>query len=47
MTPDAAAAAFAARIGADHVITIAGAPHSPQRTHPAETIAALLRCLDG
>ncbi len=38
--------AFAALIGADHVITIAGGPHSPHRTHPIETTAALLRALD-
>jgi pimeloyl-ACP methyl ester carboxylesterase len=38
--------AFAALIGADHVITIAGGPHSPHRTHPVETTAALLRALD-
>jgi pimeloyl-ACP methyl ester carboxylesterase len=44
--PDAALPAYAARIGADHIITIAGAPHSPQRTHPVETTAAVLRALD-
>jgi pimeloyl-ACP methyl ester carboxylesterase len=37
--------AFAALIGEDHVITIQGGPHSPQRTHPVETTAALLRAL--
>jgi pimeloyl-ACP methyl ester carboxylesterase len=37
--------AFAALIGADHVITIKGGPHSPHRTHPVETTAALLRAL--
>jgi len=37
--------AFAALIGPDHVITIEGGPHSPQRTHPIETTAALLRAL--
>ncbi len=46
-TPDEVAAAFAERYGADHVITIPDAPHSPQPTHPAETVAAFLRCLDG
>ena len=45
--PDAAIPAFAARIGVDHVDTIAGAPHSPQRTHPVETTAALIRALGG
>jgi pimeloyl-ACP methyl ester carboxylesterase len=44
--PDPVLPGFAARIGADHVLTIDGAPHSPQRTHPAATIAALLRALD-
>ena len=37
--------AFAALIGADHIITIRGAPHSPQRTHPTETTGVLLRAL--
>ena len=46
-TPDEAAAVFAERYGADHLITIPGAPHSPQPTHPAETVDALVRCLDG
>ena len=36
---------FAALIGADHVITIEGGPHSPHRTHPVETTAAMLRAL--
>ena len=44
---DAAAAAFGELIGPDHVLTIAGSPHSPQRTHPVETIAAILRALGG
>jgi pimeloyl-ACP methyl ester carboxylesterase len=43
--PDEVVPAVAARVGADHIITIAGAPHSPQRTHPVETTAALLRAL--
>ena len=42
---DAAAAAFARIIGRDHVLTIAGAPHSPQRTHPRETVACFLEAL--
>jgi len=42
---DAAAREFASLIGGDHVITIAGAPHSPQRTHPVETVHALLRAI--
>ena len=44
--PDAILPAFAARIGEDHITTIPSAPHSPQRTHPLETTAALLRALD-
>jgi pimeloyl-ACP methyl ester carboxylesterase len=44
--PDPVLPGFAARIGADHILTIDGAPHSPQRTHPAATIVALLRALD-
>ena len=44
--PDAIVPAFEALIGADHVITIAGGPHSPQRTHPVETTAAILRALE-
>jgi pimeloyl-ACP methyl ester carboxylesterase len=42
---DKAARQFAALIGADHVISIPGSPHSPQRTHPVETTAAILRAL--
>ncbi|MDX6556390.1 MAG: hypothetical protein QOD86_2585 [Miltoncostaeaceae bacterium] len=44
---DAAVPAFAALIGADHVITIEGGPHTPQRTHPVETTAAFIRALQG
>ena len=44
--PDAYLPAYETRVGADHVITIAGGPHSPQRTHPVETTAAILRALD-
>jgi pimeloyl-ACP methyl ester carboxylesterase len=40
-----AARAFGEVIGDDHVVTIAGGPHSPQRTHPVETVAAFLRAL--
>jgi len=42
---DEAAAAFADIIGSDHVLTIAGGPHSPQRTHPQETVACFLEAL--
>jgi len=43
--PDAVLPGFAARINADHILTLAGAPHAPQRTHPAATTAALIRTL--
>jgi pimeloyl-ACP methyl ester carboxylesterase len=43
--PDAVLPAYSARIGEDHIATIAGAPHSPHRTHAVETTAALLRAL--
>jgi pimeloyl-ACP methyl ester carboxylesterase len=45
--PDAVLPRFAARIGADHILTLAGAPHAPQRTHPAATTVALLEALAG
>lgn len=40
-----AAARFATLLGNDHVLTIARAPHSPHRTHPVETVAAILQAL--
>ncbi len=42
---DDALPAFAARIGADHILTLRGAPHAPQRTHAEATTLALLRAL--
>ncbi|HEX7950890.1 MAG TPA: alpha/beta fold hydrolase [Candidatus Limnocylindrales bacterium] len=45
LIPDAAVPAIAARIGADHVITIANAPHSPQRTHIEHLVEAVLRAI--
>jgi pimeloyl-ACP methyl ester carboxylesterase len=45
MVPDAAVPALRKRIGRDRVITIADAPHSPQRTHPEATTLAILRAL--
>jgi pimeloyl-ACP methyl ester carboxylesterase len=45
LIPDEAVPSLAARVGADHVLTLAGAPHAPQRTHPVATTAALLRAL--
>jgi len=43
--PDAALPAFAARLGEANVRTIWNAPHSPQRTHPAETATAILAAI--
>jgi pimeloyl-ACP methyl ester carboxylesterase len=43
--PDSRVARIEAQLGADRVITIAGGPHSPQRTHPAVTVLAILRAL--
>ncbi len=45
LVPDAAAAEFRELLGPDRVITIANAPHSPQRTHPEATARAILRSL--
>ena len=45
LTPDRLMPLFAARLGADRIITIEGGPHSPQRTHIEETVAAILRAL--
>jgi pimeloyl-ACP methyl ester carboxylesterase len=45
LVPDPAAAALAARIGAEHVLTIRGGSHSPMRTRPETTVLALLRAL--
>jgi pimeloyl-ACP methyl ester carboxylesterase len=43
--PDAVLPGFTARVGAERIITIQGAPHSPQRTHPEALARALLRAL--
>jgi pimeloyl-ACP methyl ester carboxylesterase len=43
----AAVPAVASRVGPARLVTIAGGPHSPQRTHPEATLVALLRALDG
>lgn len=45
LIPEEVVPAFAERIGAGHVVTIAGAPHSPQRMYPEATILAILRAL--
>lgn len=46
LLPDAMVPHFAARIGAAHILTLAGAPHAPQRLYPAATTLALLRALN-
>ena len=38
--------ALVARVGQNHFVTITGAGHSPQRTHPEATILAILQALD-
>ena len=43
--PESVVSAIESQLGKDHVITIAGAPHSPQRTHPEATVLAILRAL--
>jgi pimeloyl-ACP methyl ester carboxylesterase len=45
LLPDAMVPAFAARVGASHVLTLAEAPHAPQRLYPEATILAMLRAL--
>lgn len=47
LLPDEAVPRFEALIGAGHVLTIAGGPHSPHRVYPVETTVALLQALDG
>jgi pimeloyl-ACP methyl ester carboxylesterase len=42
LIPDAAIPGLVARLGADHVVTLAGAPHSPQRTHIEPLVGAIL-----
>ena len=45
LIPDPVLPAFAARLGADHLLTIAGGSHSPQRMQPEATVLAILRAL--
>jgi len=47
MIPDAVVPSLAARVGRDHVLTIAGGPHSPMRTHPEATVLAILQAIEG
>ena len=43
--PGSKVPAIEQQLGSSHVITIAGGPHSPQRTHPEATALAILRAL--
>jgi pimeloyl-ACP methyl ester carboxylesterase len=43
--PDSAIPMMRRQLGAERVIVIPGAPHSPQRTHPEATVAAILHAL--
>lgn len=45
LIPDEKFSALTDRVGSDHVVTISGGPHSPQRTHPEATTLAILRAL--
>jgi len=45
LIPGHAVSRLAGRVGADHVLTILGGPHSPQRTHPEATARAILHAL--
>jgi len=45
LVPDPVIPGFAALVGPDHILTLAGAAHSPQRAHPEATTLALLRAL--
>jgi pimeloyl-ACP methyl ester carboxylesterase len=47
LMPDAVLPAFEALLGRDHILTIPGGAHSPQRLHPIQTTAAILHALDG
>ena len=45
LIPDPAIPIIRRQLGANHVIVIRRAPHSPQRTHPEATVAAILRAI--
>jgi pimeloyl-ACP methyl ester carboxylesterase len=45
LLPDAGLDPLRALVGADHVITLTGAPHAPQRTHARQLVAGLLAAL--
>jgi len=46
LIPEPFVPGLASRVGRDHVLTIAGGPHSPMRTHPEATVLAILRALE-
>jgi pimeloyl-ACP methyl ester carboxylesterase len=43
--PDTLLPDFATRLGPERIVTIAGGPHSPHRTHPEALVGAVLRAL--
>ncbi len=45
LLPDASLPGLSAAVGPDHVITLDGAPHAPQRTHSRVLLSALLVAL--
>jgi pimeloyl-ACP methyl ester carboxylesterase len=45
LLPDEALPGFTALVGEGRILTIAGGPHSPQRTHPEAFLAAVLEAL--
>lgn len=45
LLPDRALPLYAELIGEERILTIAGGPHSPQRTHPEAFLVAALRAL--
>lgn len=48
LIPDEVVPDLARRVGADHILTVAGASHSPMRSrHPEEVTVAILRALEG
>jgi pimeloyl-ACP methyl ester carboxylesterase len=47
LIPETVVPTLAARAGADHVLTIAEGPHSPQRLYPEATLVAILRAIAG
>jgi pimeloyl-ACP methyl ester carboxylesterase len=46
LIPDSKVPSLERQLGADHVITVEGGPHSPQRTHPEATVLAILRAIE-